>query len=252
MLSKLTSTTYNTTFNGVNNCSVYYTLNGASPTIGSTKYTKAFVYDISQTLKYFAVKANGECGAILTMKLSDGSTPYVVYKSPIINKKQQVYISYTLPTTSIYYTTDGSVPTSSSTKYSAHITVNNNTNLRFISVYGSVTSKVYSYHMNAVKPVVTIKNISDVRDNYQKITVKANKPGIIYYTRDGTTPNTNSNTWNNNTHVMVSIKTQVRAVLVDDEGFTSTVTFYQPPKIITPPVTAIRPLTTLVNNIQRI
>jgi hypothetical protein len=69
--------------------------------------------------------------------------------------------------------------------------------------------------MNAVKPVVTIKNITDVRDNYQNITVKINKAGTIYYTRNGSIPNTNSNTWTNNTKVMISIKTQVRAILVD-------------------------------------
>ena len=51
VLSKLTSTTYNATFSGVNNCTVYYTLNGVNPTTGSTKYTKAFVYDTSKTLK---------------------------------------------------------------------------------------------------------------------------------------------------------------------------------------------------------
>ena len=252
VLSKLTSTTYNTTFSGVNNCTVYYTLNGVNPTTSSTKYTKAFVYDTSKTLKYFAVKANGECGVVLSMKLSEGSTPYIVYKTPIANKKQQVYISYTLPTTSIYYTTDGSTPTTSSTKYSAPIEINNNTNLRFISVYGSITSNVYSYRMNAVKPVVTIKNITDVRDNYQNITVKINKAGTIYYTRNGSIPNTNSNTWTNNTKVMISIKTQVRAILVDNEGFTSDLLVYQPKKVITPPITAIRPLTTLENNKQRI
>jgi hypothetical protein len=186
------------------------------------------------------------------MKLSEGSTPYIVYKTPIANKKQQVYISYTLPTTSIYYTTDGSTPTTSSTKYSAPIEINNNTNLRFISVYGSITSNVYSYRMNAVKPVVTIKNITDVRDNYQNITVKINKAGTIYYTRNGSIPNTNSNTWTNNTKVMISIKTQVRAILVDNEGFTSDLVVYQPKKVITPPITAIRPLTTLENNKQRI
>ncbi|MBQ6219060.1 MAG: chitobiase/beta-hexosaminidase C-terminal domain-containing protein [Methanosphaera sp.] len=252
VLNKLTSTTYNTTFSGVNNCTVYYTLNGATPTTSSTKYTKAFIYDTSKTLKYFAVKANGECGVVLSMKLGEESTPYIVYKTPIKNKKQQVYISYTLPTTSIYYTTDGSTPTTTSTKYNAPIEVNNNTDLRFISAYGSITSNVYSYRMNAIKPVVTIKNLTDVRDNYQNITVKINKPGKIYYTRNGSQPNTSCNTWNNNTKVMISIKTQVQAILMDDEGFTSSVRFYQPDKIITPPVTAIRPITTLVNNVQRI
>ena len=252
VLSKLTSTTYNTTFSGVNNCTVYYTLNGANPTTSSTKYTKSFVYDTSKTLKYFTVKANGECGAVLSMKLSEGSTPYIVYKTPITNQAQEVYISYTLPTTSIYYTINGSIPTTKSTKYNAPIKINNYTDLRFISVYGSITSNVYSYRMNAVKPVVTIKNITDVRDNYQNITIKINKAGTIYYTRNGSTPNTRCNTWTNNTKVMISIKTQVRAILIDNEGFTSKVTFYQPEKVITPPITAIRPLTTLINNKQRI
>ena len=36
VLNKLTSTTYNTTFSGVNNYTVYYTLNGANPTTSST------------------------------------------------------------------------------------------------------------------------------------------------------------------------------------------------------------------------
>lgn len=67
--------------------------------------------------------------------------------------------------------------------------------------------------MNAVKPVVTIKNITEVRDNHQNISITINKEGIIYYTRNGSIPNTNSNTWKNNTKVMVSIKTQVRAIL---------------------------------------
>ena len=203
-------------------------------------------------MKYFAIKANGECGAVLSMKLSEGSTPYIVYKTPITNKAQQVYISYTLPTTSIYYTTNGSTPTTASTKYTAPIKINNNTDLRYISVYGSITSNVYSYRMNAVKPVVTIKNLTDVRDNYQNITVKINKPGKIYYTRNGSEPNTSCNTWNNNTKVMISVITKVRVMLVDDEGFTSQIIDYKPPKVITPPVTAIRPLTTLVNNVQRI
>ena len=219
MLNKLTSTTYNTTFSGVNNCTVYYTLNGANPTTSSTKYTKAFIYDTSKTLKYFAVKANGECGAVLSMKLSEGSTPYIVYKTPITNQAQQVYISYTLPTTSIYYTINGSIPTTKSTKYNAPININNYTNLRFISVYGSITSNVYSYRMNAVKPVVTIKNITEVRDNHQNISITINKEGIIYYTRNGSIPNTNSNTWKNNTKVMVSIKTQVRAIFNDDNNW---------------------------------
>ena len=219
MLNKLTSTTYNTTFSGVNNCTVYYTLNGANPTTSSTKYTKAFIYYTSKTLKYFAVKANSECDAVLSMKLSEGSTPYIVYKTPITNQAQQVYISYTLPTTSIYYTINGSIPTTKSTKYNAPININNYTNLRFISVYGSITSNVYSYRMNAVKPVVTIKNITEVRDNHQNISITINKEGIIYYTRNGSIPNTNSNTWKNNTKVMVSIKTQVRAIFNDDNNW---------------------------------
>ena len=251
-LKKITDTTYNTTFIVTDNCSIYYTLNGNNPTTASTKYTKAFIYNTSKTLKYFAITKDGDKGPVLSMKLSEGTTPYIAYKTPITNKIQTIYLSYTLPQTKIYYTLNGSTPTNKSSEYTKALSINNNTKLKFIAVYGTKTTPVYQYMMNAVKPTVTIKNTTDVRNNYQNITIKINKPGKIYYTRNGSNPTNQSNIWTNNTNVMISIKTQVRTILIDNEGFTSDITYYQPPKIITPPITAIRPITTLINNIQKI
>ena len=41
-------------------------------------------------------------------------------------------------------------------------------------------------------PVITVINTTEVRENYQNITIIGNKPGKIYYTRNETIP-TNSN-----------------------------------------------------------
>ncbi|WP_394851316.1 chitobiase/beta-hexosaminidase C-terminal domain-containing protein, partial [Methanosphaera cuniculi] len=82
--------------------------------------------------------------------------------------------------------------------------------------------------------------------------VIANKPGTIYYTRNGTIPTTQSKKYTPGTEMNLSIKTELRTILEDEKGQQSTVNFYKAPQIMTPPITIIKPKTMLVNDKQTI
>lgn len=100
--------------------SIYYTTNGTDPTSSSTKYTSAITLSQSDndevrevTVKAIAIK-NGIASDIV-------STTYYIARqvaTPVITKSgSKIAISCATTGASIYYTTDGSTPTASSTLY---------------------------------------------------------------------------------------------------------------------------------------
>ena len=105
----------------------YYTVDGSTPTTASTPYTGAFYLSVSCTLKVKAFKTgmgdsavasvaftvNGDCTAPLYTPTGGGSFTSTV----------DVALSCLTPGVTMRYTTDGSDPTSSSTLYTAPITL---------------------------------------------------------------------------------------------------------------------------------
>ncbi len=114
----------------------------------------------------------------------------------------------------MYYTTDGSIPTTNSTLYSGPILVSMDTTINAITAaYGYITSPVSSgaYYIQAPNPT-----ISPASGTYYA-TVSATISDVvggatIYYTTNGTTPTTSSTSCPNPCQLTVATTTTLKAI----------------------------------------
>ena len=127
---------------------IYYTIDGTTPTTSSTKYTGAITVSATETLEAIAVETGYTNSAVATAPYTIGSTalPAPTY-SPVAGTyttSQSVTISEATSGTTIYYTTDGTAPTTSSAKYSGAITVSATETLEAIAVETGYTNSAVS------------------------------------------------------------------------------------------------------------
>jgi len=244
--------TYNLTLTPSQNAVVYYTRNGTLPTTQSKVYNGTLRIYNNTWVRFFGINNNGQT-PILSYGVYRASFPYFTRK-PVFQSNgynYKVYLS-TSQQAIIYYTLNGSKPTTQSLVYNGSITVHNYTLLQYFAktICNNKESNIYYYRLNNPTPYVTILNLTDVRDNHQNVTIIANKPGTIYYTRNGSTPTVNSNVYTSGRVMDLSIPTQLRAILVDTNNQTSQVVFYQAPQIITPSKAIISALWDISENSQ--
>jgi hypothetical protein len=106
---------------------IYYTTNGTTPTTSSSRYSKAITVSASETLEAIAVEngyINSAAGsAAYTINLPLAATPKFSPVAGTYTTAQNVTISTTTPGATIYYTTNGTTPTTSSTKYKSAVKV---------------------------------------------------------------------------------------------------------------------------------
>ena len=106
---------------------IYYTTNGTTPTTSSTKYTGAISVTSSETIEAIAAASgynNSNVGsATYTISLPTVATPTFSPAAGSYGSSQSVTISDSTSGSTIYYTTNGATPTTSSTKYTGAISV---------------------------------------------------------------------------------------------------------------------------------
>jgi chitobiase/beta-hexosaminidase-like protein/VCBS repeat protein/FG-GAP repeat protein len=176
---------------------IYYTTDGSTPTSSSTRYTGPVV--VTQTM---TVKAIATAGAMLDSDV--GSAAYTILipvAPPTFSPAGGAYVGPQTVTlgdstsgAAIYYTTDGSTPTSSSTRYTGPITVARSTTLRAMATAsGMADSSVASasYTIKAAAPTFGVP--AGTYDQPQTVSLgDATGGATIYYTTDGSTPTTAS------------------------------------------------------------
>jgi len=119
------------------------------------------------TLVFTCPNANGETGGgagintitITGIKLSSVATPVFSVEEGVYTEAKSVEITCATEGASIYYTTDGSDPTSSSTAYTGAITISKTTTLKAIAILDGVSSLIAEATYNIETPV----SITDAR-----------------------------------------------------------------------------------------
>jgi hypothetical protein len=139
---------------------VYYTTNGTTPTTGSTRYTGAIAVSASESLNAIAVATGYSQSPVASAAyVIAGQTamPTALPAAGSYASTQSVSLSSATPGAVIYFTTDGTTPTPSSTTYSAPISVASSVTLKAIAAAPSaITSPVSSqaYTITGTTPTI--------------------------------------------------------------------------------------------------
>jgi len=196
---------------------IYYTLDGTLPGNSSPVYSAPIPISTTTTILAMGV-AQGyprSTAALATYSivLPTAPPPAFLPTPSTFSSPQSVKLSNTagLP---MYYTTDGSVPTVSSTLYSGLIQVTMNTTINAISAgYGYLTSAVASGVFLIQGPTPTFSPSSGTFNAAQNVTISdAISGATFYYTTNGMTPTTSSTPCGNPCTLTVSTTETVKAI----------------------------------------
>jgi len=200
---------------------IYYTTNGATPTTSSTKYTGAITVSATETLKALAT-ATGDTNSAVATAAYTIVTPTPTF-SPVAGSygsSQTVTIIDANSAATIYYTTNGATPTTSSTKYTGAITVSATETLKALATAtGDTNSTVATAVYTLVTPTPTFSLAGGSYFGSQTITISdSNSAATIYYTTNGTTPTTSSTKYTSAITVSSSETLEALAVIT---GYTN-------------------------------
>ena len=210
---------------------IYYTTNGTTPTTSSTPYTAPITVSATETLRAIAVATGETNSAVATAVYTISSTaPPTTVSTPTFTppagaytSAQSVTITDATSGATVYYTTNGTTPTTSSTPYTGPITVSTTETLQAIAVAAGDTNSAVSsaaYTITLTPPTVSTPTFTPPAGAYtstQSVTITdATSGATIYYTTDGTTPTTSSTPYTGPITVSTTETLQAIAVVPDD------------------------------------
>ncbi|HEX5285243.1 MAG TPA: chitobiase/beta-hexosaminidase C-terminal domain-containing protein [Bryocella sp.] len=191
---------------------IYYTTDGTAPTTSSTKYTGSITVSSSESVNAIAVVGGLSNSAVATaaytLNLPLTQTPAISVASGTYTSVQTVKITDSTLGAKIYYTTDGSTPTTSSSLYKSALTVSASETLNAIAVatgYAPSVVATANYTINLTVTSPTFSPAAGTFTTIQTVTLADATPGAsIYYTTDGSTPSTGSTLYSGPVQVLGS------------------------------------------------
>ena len=180
---------------------IYYTTNGDVPTTSSTRYTGVITVSATQTIKAIATASyyttSAPASALYTINLPQAATPTFTPLAGTYSSAQNVSIKDATTGATIYYTTNGNIPTTSSTKYIGAITVSATETIKAIATAPNYTtsapaSALYTISLpQAATPTFT--PLAGTYNSAQNVSITdATTGATIYYTTNGNIPTTSS------------------------------------------------------------
>jgi hypothetical protein len=144
---------------------IYYTTNGVTPTTASTRYTGAIPISSTETLQAIAAASGYSTSAVataaytITIVTPPAATPMLSPAAGTYNSAQSVTVSDATPGATIYYTTNGVTPTTSSPRYTGAIPISSTETLQAIATasgYSNSAVATAAYTINLPAPAFTI------------------------------------------------------------------------------------------------
>ncbi len=178
---------------------IYYTTNGSTPTTSSTLYTGAFVVSSTETVEAIAAASGDTISAVASATYTitpATAAPVFSLAAGTYTTAQADSITDSTAGASIYYTTDGSTPTTASTPYKGTLTVAKSETLKAVAVAPGDSLSAVASATYTIQPVVATPVFSPPPGTYsssQSVTIgDATSGAVIYYTTNGTVPTTSS------------------------------------------------------------
>ena len=180
---------------------LFYTRDGSTPSQSSTQYKSPIPVGATETLQAIAL-VQGSQGNISSdvakaefTILKPAAKPVFSPGSGILTSPHQIAISDATAGATIYYTTNGKPPTTTSTKYTAPIVVSGTETIQAIAVAaGYATSEVatgvYKFPPLTATPTFSVKQ--GTYDSTQTVKILDETTGAqIHYSTNGGTPTIN-------------------------------------------------------------
>ena len=190
----------------------------------------------------YTLTCGGMESGFATLTVGEGAPTFLLasgdYEGP-----QSVTISDTDASATIYYTTNGTTPTTSSTKYTGAVTINSPTDtLKAIAVDGANTSAVSSATYSLTEAAPKFSPDAGQYDGSTSVTIfDSDASATFYYTVDGSTPTTSSTLYTGAITVVAS--ETIKAIAVDG-GLTSAVGSATYTLLPTPPPVSLSAVST--------
>jgi N-acetylneuraminic acid mutarotase len=202
------------------NSTIFYTTDGTTPTTSSAEYSGAISVPSTETIEAIAVASgfsnSAVASATYTLNLPAAATPVISPAPGTYSSAQSVTITDSTAGAIIYFTTDGTTPTASSTVYTGAISVSTTETIEaiaFASGYTSsaVASAAYTINLTAATPIIS--PAAGTYTSAQSVTITdATAGATIYYTTNGTTPTASSSVYSG--AISVSASETIEAIAV--------------------------------------
>lgn len=193
---------------------IYYTTDGTTPSTSSTQYTQPITVGSTATLKAISTATgySSSAAASATYTINIGAAGGTSLPTKIVT------IADAVPGVTIYYTTDGTTPTTSSAQYTGPITIDSTSTIKAIAVANGYTNSAVGVitvsdpgSSQAATP--TLSPSAGIYSGAQTVAISDSTAGaVIYYTTDGTTPTTNSTQYSG--AIQVSSSETINAIAV--------------------------------------
>ena len=155
------------------NAVIHYTLDGTDPDASSAVYISPFTLSDNTTVKAIAIK-DDKTSAIVTKVYEVPEQTIVTEPEIIITENGEVTLVNSTDGATIYYTIDGTNPSTSSQVYSEAFVIANGTTIKAIAVKNNVQSLIVSKTYTAAKNYVYYGIISGTLET----TVHATDEGL--------------------------------------------------------------------------
>jgi hypothetical protein len=179
---------------------IYYTVDGSTPSASSTPYTGSISVATNETINAIAVTPNGSSSvatASFTISVTAAAPPTFSPAAGTFSSTQTVMLSDATPGATIFYTVDGSMPTTSSPQYNASgISVATSETIKAIATAPGFGASAVSSAAYTINVTVASPTFSPAAGTYMAATTvtlsDATAGATIYYTTDGSSATTSS------------------------------------------------------------